>query len=239
MKKLFFYSFWLVLLACSPHRFAPIRYQTTVITPQFDSTIQASTPTTQWLQPYQSKLSAALDSVLFYSCRNVSKKQPESALGSHLTQIMRFSADQELMVKTDGAMLNYGGIRASLPKGTVRIRNVFEIMPFDNTLCVIQMDSQQMLLFAQYWVASKGHPIDGFKIKMNENNQPFVSWNSPKVTYPVHMVVTDYIANGGDNATFFKQIVNKKYLKSPLREVLIQYYRSHYRPTDTLCLPLD
>jgi 2',3'-cyclic-nucleotide 2'-phosphodiesterase (5'-nucleotidase family) len=225
--------------SCHSKRYAPVNVRSQALTLKADSSTQTQIDSNNWLSPYRLKLSTALDSPLFVSCRSVTKKQPESALGNHLTQVMRLSAAKELKLPIDAAMLNYGGIRAALPSGVVRMRHIFEIMPFDNALCVVLLDSSQMLTFAQYWIASKGHPIDGFRVKLDEQKRAFIDWSGKTVTYPIKIVVTDYIANGGDNASFFKTIKDRKCLKQPLREALIEYYRNHYSESDTLCLPKD
>ncbi len=228
-----------ILVGCRSQQFAPIRYSNSILNPVYDSTKSESSTLNSWLQPYRAQLSAALDSQLFISCRTAGKKQPQSAIGNHLTEVMKEYATSELNATVDAAMLNYGGIRAALPRGSVKIRHIFEIMPFDNALCVVEMDSMQMLTFAQYWMSSKGHPIYGFTVSQDFQNRPYVVWKNPLTRYPVKMVVTDYVANGGDNASFFKTITTRKCLKTPLRDALIQYYRSHYQPNDTLCLPQD
>lgn len=236
-------TFLLLLLGsfigCKNTQYAPYQYKSAMLTPSLEVAKRDSNAVNQWLNPYRSQLSAALDSQLFISCRTESKKQPNSAIGSHLTEVMTAYAKEELNTKVDAAMLNYGGIRASLPKGEVRIRHIFEIMPFDNALCVIEMDSIQMLSFAQYWISAKGHPIHGFKVALDSQNRPYIIWNDKTTRYPVKMVVTDYVANGGDNATFFKQIKARQCLKTPLRDALIQYYRTHLQARDTLCLPQE
>lgn len=227
------------VIGCKSPQYAPARYHSEFIQPQLSTSNQESHPLNQWLKPYQKQLSAALDSQLFVSCRTATKMQPQSALGSHLTLVMREFAQAESQSKIDGAMLNYGGIRASMPQGAVRIRHIFEIMPFDNALCVVEMDSLQMIAFADYWIKTKGHPISGFQVILDAQKRAGIVWDNAETHYPVKMAVTDYVANGGDNATFFKQISTRKCLKTPLREALIQYYRKHFHANDTLCLPKE
>ena len=107
-----------ILVGCRSQQFAPIRYSNSILNPVYDSTKSESSTLNSWLQPYRAQLSAALDSQLFISCRTAGKKQPQSAIGNHLTEVMKEYATSELNATVDAAMLNYGGIRAALPRGS-------------------------------------------------------------------------------------------------------------------------
>ncbi|MDZ7614651.1 MAG: 5'-nucleotidase C-terminal domain-containing protein [Flavobacteriaceae bacterium] len=41
-------------------------------------------------------------------------------------------------------MFNFGGIRQSIPKGDIKVIDVFQLMPFENMLVVAELSGEQM-----------------------------------------------------------------------------------------------
>lgn len=48
------------------------------------------------------------------------------------------------MSNADIAFINGGAIRASLPKGEISYANIFNVMPFDNSIIIITLTGQQI-----------------------------------------------------------------------------------------------
>ena len=62
------------------------------------------------------------------------------------TPIGNFCADAfRLVLNTDVAMINAGGIRADLPQGEVTYNHLLSVFPFNNTACTARMTGQQLL----------------------------------------------------------------------------------------------
>lgn len=65
-------------------------------------------------------------------------KTKETALGNLITDAVRES------VKADCALINAGAIRNNLPLGPVTVDSVFRIMPFDDTLVVVDLTGSEL-----------------------------------------------------------------------------------------------
>ena len=108
-----------------------------------------------------------------------------------------------------GVMTN-GALRAELPAGPVTLGSVFELMPFENELVVLDAPGavvQQLFDYAAhakmavsgatYTVTFDGQPKD-----IRIGGQPFdVNQNR---TWAI--AVSDYLATGGDTMGFFKTL---------------------------------
>src|SRR6185295_8051103 len=72
--------------------------------------------------------------------------EAESALGGVLADALR---ERE---KADVAILNPGGLRADLKAGDLKYGDVYEVLPFDNTVATITMTGEELrrLLTAAY-----------------------------------------------------------------------------------------
>lgn len=84
-------------------------------------------------------------------------RKQETALGNLVADAMVWKA-RAMGIKADFALMNAGGIRASIPAGTVTRKNAFDVLPFGNTLAYFTMTGDQVLeLFANVGKIPQGN----------------------------------------------------------------------------------
>ena len=66
-------------------------------------------------------------------------RHQETNLGDLCTDAFRYAGNADI------SMLGSGGIRTSIPKGTITFGNIVNVMPYRNNLCVIEVTGQQVL----------------------------------------------------------------------------------------------
>lgn len=128
----------------------------------------------------------------------------------------------------DFCLLNYGGLRKSLPKGNIMIGNVFELMPFDNKLCVITMKGTQVAQLFDFLAKKiEGHPIANCRLIVERNQATQVTVGGvPLDTSKTYKVVTnDYLSGGNDGMYFFKQSVAVETVDYLIRDAIVDYLR--------------
>jgi 2',3'-cyclic-nucleotide 2'-phosphodiesterase (5'-nucleotidase family) len=74
------------------------------------------------------------------SARALNRSGPESAVGDLVADAMRAKSG------ADVALQNTGGLRADLPEGMLTKGNVYEVMPFDNTIFVQELTGAELKL---------------------------------------------------------------------------------------------
>ncbi|WP_095980278.1 bifunctional metallophosphatase/5'-nucleotidase [Melittangium boletus] len=86
----------------------------------------------------------------------------ESALGNVLTDALRE------MEKADVALLNAGGLRANLKAGPLTYGDVYEVLPFDNTVAIVTLtgDELRRLLGAAYGAGNSLFQESGLKVTL-------------------------------------------------------------------------
>ena len=178
----------------------------------------------QLLQPYKQNMDTVMNVVVGYSEVPLSKAQPECTMGN-------FMADAQLSLarRTDPAtqvsIMNYGGIRLPyISPGTLTKGKIYELMPFDNKLTIVEIPGKVMRQFCDHIAAYGGWPVAGisFVIK-NKKATAIKIGNEPlndQLVY--HTAVSDYIANGGDNCDFLGDC-KKTYINIFVRDMLIDY----------------
>lgn len=177
------------------------------------------------LQPYKDSVGKVMNKVIGFSNTAMYKKQPESALGNYLSDALKTMAEEKFKTKVDAAILNFGGIRAHLPKGNVTIGNIYEIMPFDNYLVLQTLKGDVLLKLLNHTAAKGGWAVSGISMKINANKQAeqILINNQPINVNATYVIAnSDYVSMGGDDAAMLKGIPFKN-INYLMRDALIEY----------------
>lgn len=213
-----------------------------VFSPQKDSTQDPSMLILT--QPYRDSLSRSMNKVIAISTTPLTKELPEGNLGN-------FCADGCLRVATlkciekklplpDFIFLNHGGLRASLPAGEITVGNIFEVMPFENELVMIQLTKNQADSLLNFIAKKGGAPVAGirFAIENERATQVQLSRNNDKNQALYTVITSDYLANGGDGYDFLKN-VKKINLDIKVRDALIQDFSEFGKRNEPLNITKD
>ena len=225
LKKYIIYSVLLLLFSCTTtYNIQSSNSKVIEIKSSADSSVLAI------ISPYQRGIEAEMNEVLTYSKIRLTKKGTESLLGNFVTDLCLNYSDAHLCV------MNNGGLRTSIDIGPISRGKIYELMPFDNELVVLELNKKDYLGLLNYICIRGGEPFSGINITMNkEGNVINNSWpvnfeNNEKVK----VLTSDYLANGGDKMSFFQN--KKKYkLGIKLRDAIID----HCEKNDTITSRLD
>ena len=182
------------------------------------------------IAPYQKGIEKEMNEILTYSKISLTKKGTESLLGNFVTDLCLNYADAHVCV------MNNGGLRTTIDKGPVSRGKIYELMPFENELVVLELNKEDYLGLLDYICKRSGEPFSGINIIMDkEGNVITNSWpvnfeNNEKVK----VITSDYLANGGDKMSFFQDKEQHK-VGLKLRDAIID----HCTKTDTITSILD
>jgi len=160
----------------------------------------------------------------------------EFPLGFLLADVMREGAAAAVGGEVRAAVTNNGGIRRDLPAGAVRVGDLYEVMPFDNSLVVAEYSGAEVAAIVTEGILGRGgEPVSGVLVTAAgslERPQVSVAWADgtpidPAGTYRV--ATTDYLlANGGATPTL--KLGRKVVFTSiPVREQLIGWFERRGR----------
>lgn len=168
-------------------------------------------------------------------------KGPESTLGNFFADACLDEA-KKIDSSIDFAIPSTnGGLRNSLPKGNIILSNVFELMPFENELLVLNLKGSDVLELCKFIAQSGGQPVSNIKLKIVDkvpteiliNGKPFDS----SVNYNV--LTSDYIAGGGDDTFGMANPLESKKINLKVRDALIQNIKSKTAAGKTITAKLD
>ena len=171
--------------------------------------VEAAPDIEAMILPYREELSVVMDEVIAYNSAMMEKGRPESSLTNWVCDALMSAAVQHFD-NVDFAVQNYGGIRIrSLAQGDVTVGKIFELMPFDNMMIVLTMDSSEVHELCHRMAGSGGWPVSkelNYVIDSEQATAVNISGDplSSRRTYRV--VISDYIANGGDRLHFLRDL---------------------------------
>jgi 2',3'-cyclic-nucleotide 2'-phosphodiesterase (5'-nucleotidase family) len=178
----------------------------------------------RFLAPYKNELDAKMNIKIAELQEDFTKKQPECLLGNWMADAIKWHLDSVEKIKVDFASLNFGGIRIpKLPKGDISLRMIYELMPFDNTVAIVSLDSAGMQTTFEKLVGHRGWPISRGATVSFTKSKNNLEWHVQKThTDSFYIAVSDYVATGGDRMDFFIKYP-KKLLSVKIRDILIAY----------------
>lgn len=219
------YIVGLLLVACSP-TYTLQSYNDEVIGIQVgvDSTILAI------ITPYQVKIEDQMNEVLTYTKHDLEKGKPQSTIGNFVTDLCLNYAEAHICV------MNNGGLRTTISKGEITRGKLYELMPFENELVVLELNKEDYIGLLNYIGSRGGEPFSGITIAINKDGK--ILSNSWPVNFEkgekVRVLTSDYLANGGDEMSFFHEKEQQK-VGLKLRDAIIDYCSK----TDTIDVQHD
>lgn len=198
--------------------------------------IEAKPEITQFIAPYKERIDRQMDSVLAYSPRSISKTDGafNTAIGNMMADAVWELSNPIFKSRTnktiDAVILNHGGIRSALGKGDVTMRDAYAIMPFDNSVVVVELTGKKVNELFTYLKWGKAHPIAGMQLVLDKNKEIKIATigGKPVDTTKTYFIATnDYLQQGGDKMTFLSEPVSMLALDYKIRNLLIDYFSKH------------
>lgn len=186
---------------------------------------------------------APMQEILGYSDKAYIKKSPDSGLSNFAVDAIREAGEANFGAPVEVALTNFGGIRDDLPKGAVRVYDVYSIFPFDNYLVVSEIKGSNLRkLFNE--MASKGYfeALSGVEIIMQ--NKKITKCNvagkplDDSRTY--HLATINFLVEGGDGIRVGKYSENiVEYKDLMIRDIVCNKIRAINAEGRTLTLEPD
>lgn len=194
--------------------------------------------------PYKNKMIEEVNKPLSYASSHMVRTDGnlQSTLGNLIADLCYEKANELFNKKTgkniDFLMSNYGGIRAPINKGKVTVSNTFELMPFDNTLVVVELNAKKVEALFNYFIKEqKAHPLSK-QVQLTIKNDSYeirISGKPIKQNKTYFVATSNYLQKGGDSMIFFKDPISLYDSNFLIRDAITD----HFNTKDTLKSNLD
>ena len=200
----------------------------------------------KYYQPFKKNLEESLmNNPISYSPETYKKNDGE--LNSTLSNMFAdatYEMSNPVFNKMSGknidiVLLNNGGIRSIISKGNISEKTAFELMPFENSIVVLELNGLSIIKMIDYLRKVKlQHPISGLQITLNNDysvNEVKINGVSIENEKKYYVATTDYLLEGGDKMYFLAETTKTTDINYKMRDILIDYFKKY----DTLKLKSD
>lgn len=160
------------------------------------------------LAPYKAKIDSMMYQVMGTAEMSMDKGAPESLLSNLVADVLRDAAVEVIGKPADMGLVNMGGLRNVLTEGPITCGNIYEILPFENSLCVVTLKGAYLHGLFENIAARGGEGISGVKMQITKDGklvQATVA-GKPVESDKLYTVATiDYLADGNDGMIALSQ----------------------------------
>jgi 2',3'-cyclic-nucleotide 2'-phosphodiesterase (5'-nucleotidase family) len=179
------------------------------------------------IRPYKQALDSVMGKKLGVSAMTMANSRPEDLLQNLVADILREAAVPTLGHEADMGLINIGGLRNVLPEGDVTLGNVFEILPFENALCIMTLDGATLRELLAAIAARGGEGVSGVNIVMSKERKLLdcsVAGRPIDDNKLYTLATIDYLAEGNDGMAPLTKAKSEVYPENGvIRDVFINY----------------
>jgi 2',3'-cyclic-nucleotide 2'-phosphodiesterase (5'-nucleotidase family) len=129
----------------------------------------------------------------------------ENLLGYWVADVMRAAAEGAIGQPVRFAVTNAGGLRSNLRRGQLKVADIYEVMPFENELLVIELTGTEVIQVVKESIVRRGgEPWSGVKVAVGGTPEAptcTITWADGSPIEPaavVSVATSDFLYAGGD-----------------------------------------
>ena len=169
---------------------------------------------------------------------------PQSPLSNLITDLLlEFGNDywQGNGTKIDFSFMNFGGIRSMLPKGAIKIANIFTILPFENTVTLVRINGKNLKEVLTRFTEYNSLPASGLEIIFRNNRFISATVNQKAIIDEQEyiFITNSYVAHDGEEIlkkSFFTEIIETEI---SVRDAIIFQIKKHTQNGEILDAKID
>ena len=143
----------------------------------------------------------------------------------------------------DMGLVNMGGLRNILPAGDITVGTVYEILPFENSLCVMKMKGTHLKALLTSIASLKGEGVSGIRMEITKDGKLLNATvgGQPIDDNKLYTVATiDYLADGNGSMEAFLQADDRVCPEgATLRGLFLDYVRQQTAAGKKITSALD
>lgn len=180
------------------------------------------------LEPKKATIERLSSEVLGYLPETMECYTPESPLSNWAADALLFPVRANRPDEADLAVVNVGGLRCNWPAGDLTVRNVFELMPFENEVVILTLTGEDVLLLADEVAEQGGQGVSGMTLEIVDGKAQNVLVQGKPVDKEkiYHVVSSDYLSGGNDGLTALSHYRTIEMVGITMRDQYIAYAKT-------------
>ena len=184
---------------------------------------------------------APLQEIVGYSEDEYVKRRPESGLSNFAADAIRAIAEKKTGEPMDVALINFGGIRTSLPKGAVRVYDIFSIFPFDNSLVAFDIKGSDLRRFFERMASRWVEALSGVEMEIADRKivKLLVGGEPIDDAKTYKFATINFLMDGGDGVVLSDVAFNRKEMDVFVRDAIVEYLKAQMERGEKIVLHSD
>lgn len=228
MKQLYLFKPLAVILLPALVLFACKTSSRTVLVPEYqlftiDESYANDSLTETAIVPYREQLEQAMDIVIGHSTKRLTEKEVESLLGNFVADAILEQSRLHYSGTIHLSVINNGGLRAPIPEGPVKISNIYELMPFENILYILELNTDQTRALFDLLARDKRLAVANSVVIVQDSKPTkiFIDGGPFKEDRSYVLAVSDYLASGGGGMEFLKEAKVLEKVNIKIRDLIV------------------
>lgn len=203
--------------------------------PNYENISTVDSALIRFIEPYRAQVDRDMQEVIAETTVDLVKRKPESLLTNYLADILLsegqlYASGLQQKPIPEVAYLNYGGIRADIPKGKITVGKIFETMPFENEMVFVKISGNDLRLVGEAIAQKGGDGVAGMRVRTSNGKLISMEIGNRQLDENAEywMVTNDYVAAGGDNMTMLTNRRSIIITGIKLRDCFIERMRRDY-----------
>lgn len=193
---------------------------------RIDNTIAEDSSIVNYYTPFKTKLESEMNRVIGHTTHNLTRTraEAESTAGNFFADAL-LEIGKSIDPTAQISLATKGGIRADIKQGPITVGNVFELMPFDNAITLLELSGQDMNTLLNFIAKTGGQPLAGMTMTIKDQKPVDVSVQGQpfNINKSYKLVTYDYLANGGDYIEGITNPLKREDTNIVIRKGLIEY----------------
>lgn len=242
-----FFALLFLITSCNSHKTVTFSGGQNIIVHRDSIIAKQNNYISSFLQPYHdsltikmSKAIVAIDTLFSnqYTIGNLGNLTADYMLefGNNYFKTHSLQSKSNIEQYCDFAVLNNGSLRNGLSPGNISLGDIFEAMPYENILVIIQLTGAQTDSLFQHIAFKNGAYLANASCTINNNKAENISINGSRFDSrrSYILAINDYMAVGGDGYSICKHAKPLWNTGITVREALIQGLQNEYNSTKTV-----
>jgi len=221
-------------LSCHP-KTAPLVATQDQNTPILDSISGTDQEIAAFIKPFRDSLHDEMNRLVTILPQKIthSRNNPHSRIGPWLCDILLIEGRESFPDYTiHGSFYNPGGIRMPQLKDSITVGDLYELLPFDNTLVLLEMSGQLLQTWVNHTLKKGGWPMSNtFQIYASPQtpNRVLINQRPVEMDQTYRILTNDYVAGGGDQCDFLRGSAVAE-TKGYIRDIVIRHFDKGNQP---------
>ena len=240
-KSVLFVLVILLSIGCAPRKWVMTGYKTSKIAIDASSDSLSDKQMLAFIQPVKQELDKEMDQVVGFSEVEMKSDKPESLLSNWTSDIYRLAASEFLKQPVDIAVVNMGSLRSQLPAGNLTVRDIFQLMPFENELVILWLKGSEVSRLLGIFAKEGGQGVSGISMEIVDGKAQNVRvGGEPLDVDKLYSIATnDFLAGGNDRMVPLATPEKRVDTGLKIRNILMEYVIRENRNGNKINAKLD